>query len=255
MENYDIPGNDLEAMYEGLDLERIIELESKHQSPETKPEVTKHEGYHPNNGSALSKTPLYKDKNSGQLFYLFGLIILLVMTNIFAYNVTITPPSYDWKYTGGEKVLSFKVCHDSKNQTLSIPVITEVTADSLTELSKVNIQTPYKVETNKCKDAQVKLTSSKGYVPTRVILKMYTFNDKTYTKPNESISNIQIVENKTGLTIKNISGDMNSNLTNSSINPKSKPNRTLQGVMLVIIIIAVIIGIYYFYQQQQDNSE
>jgi hypothetical protein len=187
--------------------------------------------------------------------YLLICSILFLITYVQAYNVTITPSNYDWKYTGGEKILSFNVCHDSKNQNLSIPLITEVTADSLSDLAKIRIQSPYKVETSKCKSAQVKITSEAGYNATRIVLKMYTFNDKTYVKPNDSVNNINIVANQTGLTIKNISAINESTNSTAASTVKPKPNRTLQAIILGIIIIIIIGVIYYYYQQQQDSSE
>jgi hypothetical protein len=187
---------------------------------------------------------------------LTALLILLTVNLVLAYNITITPDSYDWKYQGGEKILGFRVCHDANNTNLSIPIVTEITADNLASLQYVKVQAPYKVDTYKCKNADIKLTSTGNYTATRVILKMYALQDKNTIKldTTKAVNNLNIVANKTNLTVKNLTilnDDLN--LSNNSTVIK-KPNRPVQIIAVILIVVAILGGIYYYYTQSEGGE-
>lgn len=185
------------------------------------------------------------------------ILILILIPVISAYNVTVNPPLYDIRYDGGDRSLSFEICHDA-GRSLSIPIITEATASSLDQLSKVKIKTPYKVDTDKCKDIDVRLSADTGYESTNVIIRVYPFNQSTIPS-TDAVSNIAIVNTSVNITSLNASVNIPVETVNASQNATATETETRRPAwykwVMVLLVIVGVIGAYLAIKEYMTPEE
>ena len=173
-------------------------------------------------------------------------------------EVTITPDQFDFTFNGNTKTLTFKVCHD-EGKTLKIPLVTEVTNDDVENLNYVEITSPLTVTANKCKNVNVKVTEvNNAYKSSRIRVAL-KYHNTTVVLPEDTYSNIEMVQERTNLSIVEIQ-EMNETEKNenqvqeeTSLQRFFRVNRTL---LILASIVIVIIVIYFAYRQfKSEQSE
>ncbi|MCK9370035.1 hypothetical protein M0R04_09040 [Candidatus Dojkabacteria bacterium] len=172
----------------------------------------------------------------------------MMIPTVLSYNLTITPTNYDFKYSGEDKTLTFRICQDSGSEK-TIALVTEASADVLNNLAKMRIKSAANIKVTKCSDFPVLLSSSSGYTATFISLRVKAYNTTTYPKINNTISNVDIVKN---IVLNNLS---NTNVTDNSTITK-KPNKTVQMIAVIVIVIGVLIAIgIYFYNRSSSQEQ
>lgn len=181
------------------------------------------------------------------------LVLILISPLINAYNVSITPSTYDFTYNGDSQTLNFKVCQDS-GSTQIVSLITEVSSDTLNNIAKVRIKSPayLKVPTN-CENFPVLLSTVSGYNKTTISIKVRYFNNYSLANnpvSNNTLSNLNAVANQ----IKTINETkiLNTNSTTASVT--KKPNRTIQMIAIISIVIAVFGIVAWYLTHQNENA-
>ena len=175
-----------------------------------------------------------------------------------AYNVTVSPQSQDFTYKGDNRTLTFNVCQDS-GTTKVVPLITEASADVLTNLAKVRIRSPATLSIEKCGSFPVILSSLPGYNSTAISIRVKSYST-SYVTVSNTISNLKIVEQQaklitdTNATVPSKLDLISSNnLTNSSATVTKKPNKTVQMVVIILLVVGVAGVIIWWFLQNQES--
>lgn len=190
-----------------------------------------------------------------KLWLLIAIVFLIALPIILAVPVKVSPEAYSFQYDGSDMTLKFKLCHDY-GITMNIPLVTEITTETLEDMKKLKINAPYQAITKTCKDLKIKITTDKGFVEQNITIKLKVLTNN-YKAPSEGMtySNVDLVKNQSIVKVEDIKilDNADLNYTNATISVTRPPGGgfkfgTFSLIMVILVIVIIGFVIYQLYQ-------